>query len=39
MRSFAQQQITYLGHVISKQGVATDLAKVIVVTSWPPPTN
>jgi hypothetical protein len=39
MRSFAQQQITYLGYVISKQGVATDLAKVTVVTSWSPPTN
>jgi hypothetical protein len=37
--SFARQQISYLGHVISHQGVATDPAKIDVVTSWPIPTN
>jgi hypothetical protein len=37
--SFARQQISYLGHVVSHQGVATHPAKIDVVTSWPTPTN
>jgi hypothetical protein len=37
--AFARQEIAYLGHVISTQGVATDPAKVAVVASWPVPTN
>lgn len=37
--AFAQQQISYLGHVISTQGVATDPAKVKAVQAWPVPTN
>jgi hypothetical protein len=35
--SFAQTQLHYLGHVISQQGVTTDLAKVSVIQSWPSP--
>ena len=35
--TFAQQEISYLGHVISAQGVSTDPAKVAVVTNWPIP--
>lgn len=37
--SFAKQQLTYLGHVISKQGVATDPKNIEAVKSWPSPTN
>ncbi|WVZ48794.1 LOW QUALITY PROTEIN: hypothetical protein U9M48_000203 [Paspalum notatum var. saurae] len=37
--SFAQRQISYLGHVISSEGVSTDSSKVDAVTSWPTPTN
>ena len=37
--AFAQQQIAYLGHVISSKGVSTDPNKVEVVKSWPVPTN
>lgn len=36
---FAQQQIVYLGHVISSACIATDPAKVEVVSSWPQPQN
>lgn len=32
---FAQQSISYLGHIILGNGVATDPKKIIVVTSWP----
>jgi hypothetical protein len=37
--SWAQQTISYLGHVISKAGVATDPSKVAAVSSWPQPLN
>jgi hypothetical protein len=36
--TFAKQEIGYLGHIISRAGVATDPAKVEVVASWPTPT-
>jgi len=36
---FAQRSISYLGHIVSAQGVSTDPAKVHAVTSWPPPTS
>lgn len=35
--AFAQQQIPYLGHVISKEGVATDPTKVSIIQNWPTP--
>jgi hypothetical protein len=35
--SFGQQEITYLGHVVSKTGVSTDTSKVATVVSWPVP--
>jgi hypothetical protein len=37
--AFAKQQIAYLGHVISVNGVATDPNKVEAVSSWPTPVN
>jgi hypothetical protein len=37
--SFAKTSVDYLGHVISKKGVATDPSKVIVVQQWPTPSN
>jgi hypothetical protein len=37
--SFAQQQIHYLGHVLSARGVSTDLEKVSAISSWPVPQN
>ena len=33
------QQLAYLGHVISAQGVATDEGKIEAIKNWPPPTN
>lgn len=36
---FAQREISYLGHVISDKGVATDNTKVDDVLSWPTPMN
>ena len=34
-----KQQINYLGHVVSKEGVSTDPDKVTAVTEWPQPTT
>lgn len=35
--SFAQQQLAYLGHIISGKGVATDPAKISAIVQWPVP--
>lgn len=35
--SFAQQEIKYLGHCISSQGVATKKTKITAVEQWPTP--
>lgn len=37
--TFAQQELSYLGHVISSQGVATDPGKVSIIQAWPTPAN
>lgn len=36
---FAQQQVEYLGHVISSAGVSIDSKKVVFMTAWPRPMN
>ncbi|KAJ8416248.1 hypothetical protein AAFF_G00382700 [Aldrovandia affinis] len=33
------RETAFLGHVVSADGVATDLAKIAAVRDWPPPTN
>ena len=35
--AFFRQQVNYLGHVISSQGVSTDPAKIEAVAEWPRP--
>ncbi|XP_073354940.1 uncharacterized mitochondrial protein AtMg00860-like [Aegilops tauschii subsp. strangulata] len=37
--TFAQQEISYLGHVISDKGVATDKSKIQAIQEWPQPQN
>ncbi|WVZ80007.1 hypothetical protein U9M48_027525 [Paspalum notatum var. saurae] len=37
--TFATQQIAYLGHLISSQGVATDPSKISAVANWLTPTS
>lgn len=37
--ALCQEQVTYLGHVVSKDGIATDLEKTIKVANWPTPTS
>ena len=37
--TFATNQVRYLGHVISKQGVSTDPGKIKDVLDWPEPDN
>ncbi|CAN6252738.1 unnamed protein product [Urochloa humidicola] len=37
--TFGQQQLEYLGHLISNNGVATEPSKIAAVSSWPTPAN
>jgi len=34
-----QCKVTYLGHVVSGQGIECDLEKVVAIAKWPRPTN
>lgn len=36
---FSKQEIHYLGHVLSAQGVKTDSEKITTVLQWPTPSN
>jgi transposase InsO family protein len=36
---FAQRQISFLGHIVSAEGIRTDPAKVVKVEKFPRPTN
>ena len=36
---FFRQELTYLGHVVSKDGIQTDPKKVEAIHNWPVPTN
>ncbi len=37
--AFLQQEVRYLGHVISSRGVATDPSKIEAVAQWPRPSS
>jgi hypothetical protein len=37
--NFAQQSVSYLGHVISAASISTDPSKIKVIHDWPTPTN
>lgn len=36
---FAQQQLEYLGHLVSSKGVAADPSKIEAMVQWPTPRN
>jgi hypothetical protein len=36
---FAKRSVSYLGHVISEQGLSTDPAKIQAIVSWLTPSN
>jgi hypothetical protein len=37
--AFGQQELEYLGHIISSQGVKVDESKIATMVAWPRPTN
>ncbi|XP_068641939.1 uncharacterized mitochondrial protein AtMg00860-like [Aristolochia californica] len=37
--TFGQQQVAYLGNIITASGVTVDPKKITAVTQWPPPQN
>ena len=37
--ALCQKQVTYLGHVVSKDGISADTEKTLKVANWPTPTS
>lgn len=37
--SFSEQQVAYLGHIVTKADVAVDPTKIQAITEWPQPTT
>ena len=37
--SFCKTQVSYLGYIVSRQGMATDVDKTSKVSNWPTPTT
>ena len=37
--TFFTDKVEYLGFIVSKEGVATDLAKIQAIIDWPQPNN
>ena len=37
--TFGKEEVSYLGHIISKEGVKVDPKKIKSITEWPNPTN
>ena len=37
--AFGQQELEYLGHIITNQGVKVDEHKISTMIAWPRPTN
>jgi hypothetical protein len=37
--TFYQKQVHYLGHIVSKEGIAVALENIELIKSWPMPTN
>jgi len=37
--AFGQQELQYLGHIVTPQGVKVDQGKVATMLNWPRPTN
>ncbi len=37
--TFCQTSVSYVGHIVSQEGVSTDPSKIEAVNSWPRPQN
>ncbi|XP_020997135.1 uncharacterized protein LOC110280433 [Arachis duranensis] len=37
--AFCQEQVEYLGHVVTKEGVQVDTSKIMAIVEWPRPTT
>jgi hypothetical protein len=37
--SFGKQEVEYLGHIVSREGVKVDPQKIQAITKWPIPKN
>ena len=37
--AFGSQELEYLGHIVTTQGVKVDQAKISTMINWPRPTN